>query len=67
MLSAKLSQGLLRECNNYDLLGRQEIVISLLAFQETGLVHGNSTLIDVFLKLHLRNFNCVELSDKNTS
>ena len=55
MLSAKLSQGLLCECNNYDLLRRQEIiVISSLAFQETGFVHENSTLINVFFLLHLR-------------
>ena len=54
MFSAKLSQGLLCECNNYDLLRRQEIVISSLAFQETGLVHENSTLINVFFLLHLR-------------
>ena len=66
MFSAKLSQGLLCECNNYDLLRRQEIVISSLAFQETGLVHENSTLINVFFYCICAYFNCVELTDKNT-
>lgn len=60
------SQGLLCECNNYDLLGRKEIVISLLAFQETGLVHGNSTPSNVFFNCICAWFNCVELTDKNT-